>query len=74
MRGGSPCATAYWSESLRLVPRYQVPRFRRPSGGDAWTFVGYVTDVYRDGRNEVVLYEVERVGSTVVLHPLSRGS
>ena len=42
----------------------------RPSGG-AWTFVGYVADLYREGRNEVVLYEVERAVGEVTLHPLN---
>jgi hypothetical protein len=36
-----------------------------------WTFTGYVADLYRDGRNEVRLYEVERTRSGAVLHPLA---
>ena len=42
----------------------------RPSGG-GWTFIGYVADFYRDGANEVAVYEVERAGDTVTLHPAS---
>jgi hypothetical protein len=40
----------------------------RPSGR-RWTFTGYVADFYREGRNDVRLYEVERNGGVVVLHP-----
>jgi hypothetical protein len=36
-----------------------------------WAFTGYVADLYRDGRNEVRLYEVERTRSGAVLHPLA---
>jgi hypothetical protein len=39
--------------------------------GDGWAFTGYVADFYREGANEVVLYEVTRDGSTVTLHPLA---
>ena len=39
--------------------------------GDGWAFTGYVADLYREGANEVVLYEVIRDGSTVTLHPVS---
>ena len=42
----------------------------RPTGG-GWDFTGYVADFYREGANEVVLYEVRRDGSSVTLHPLS---
>jgi hypothetical protein len=38
-----------------------------PSGG-GWTFTGYVADLYREGRNEVRLYEVTRDRSDVTLH------
>ncbi len=37
--------------------------------GGRWAFVGYVADFYRDGANEVELYEVVRDGSSVTLHP-----
>ena len=39
----------------------------RPSGGGL-SFVGYVADLYRDGDNDVRLYEVERRARSVVLH------
>jgi Sulfatase len=39
--------------------------------GDAWRFTGYVGPLFRDGRNEVVAYEVERAGGAVTLHPLT---
>lgn len=39
--------------------------------GDAWRFTGYVGPLYRDGRNDVVAYEVERAGGGVRLHPLT---
>lgn len=39
--------------------------------GDAWRFTGYVGPLFKDGRNEVVAYEVERAGGAVTLHPLS---
>lgn len=35
-----------------------------------WAFEAFVGDVYRDGTNTVDLYEVERRGSDVVLHPV----
>jgi len=41
----------------------------RPSGdGGGLSFVGYVADLYRDGDNDVRLYEVERRARSVVLH------
>jgi hypothetical protein len=43
--------------------------FHRSGGG--WTFTGYVADLYREGRNEVRLYEVERTSGGAVLHPLA---
>jgi Sulfatase len=39
--------------------------------GDGWAFNGYVADFYREGANEVVLYEVTRAGSAVTLHPVA---
>ena len=30
--------------------------------GDGWRFLGYVADLYRAGRNDVQVYEVERAG------------
>jgi hypothetical protein len=42
----------------------------RPDGG-RWAFTGYVADFYREGANEVVLYEVSRDGSAVTLHPVA---
>ncbi len=42
----------------------------RPEG-DGWAFTGYVADFYREGANEVTLYEVSRDGSAVTLHPLT---
>ena len=40
----------------------------RPASG-RWLFNGYVDDFYRDGANEVQLYEVQRDGDAVTLHP-----
>ena len=37
----------------------------------SWRFTGYVAPLFRDGHNEVVAYEVERAGDSVVLHPLA---
>jgi arylsulfatase A-like enzyme len=42
----------------------------RPEG-DEWAFTGYVADFYREGANEVTLYEVSRDGSAVTLHPVT---
>jgi hypothetical protein len=42
----------------------------RPAGS-GWAFTGYVADFYREGSNEVTLYEVGRDGSAVTLHPVS---
>ena len=40
--------------------------------GDAWRFTGYVGPWFKDGRNEVVAYEVERGGGgALTLHPLT---
>ncbi len=36
--------------------------------GDGWRFVGYVADLYRDGHNDVELWEVTRQPGGVVLH------
>ena len=41
----------------------------QPSG-EGWTFTGYVADLYREGRNEVHLYEVARHGGDVTLRPV----
>jgi hypothetical protein len=41
----------------------------RPEGS-GWAFTGYVADFYREGANEVTLYEVSRDGSSVTLHPV----
>ena len=38
-------------------------------GADGWSFTGYVADLYRDGDNDVELYEVRGDGSSVTLHP-----
>ncbi len=42
----------------------------RPDGS-GWAFTGYVADFYREGANDVTLYEVSRDGSAVTLHPVS---
>ena len=39
---------------------------------DRWGFVGYVGDLFREGSNTVTLYEVERTGTTVILHEVTR--
>ncbi len=39
--------------------------------GDTWKFTGYVADLYREGANEVALYEVSRSGAAVTLHPVA---
>lgn len=39
--------------------------------GDGWAFTGYVADLYREGRNQVALYEVDRDGADVTVHPLT---
>jgi hypothetical protein len=41
--------------------------------GADWTFIGYLADLYRDGSNDVAIYEASRDGDTVTLHPV-RGS
>jgi hypothetical protein len=41
----------------------------RPTA-NGWDFTGYVADFYREGANEVTLYEVSRDGSVVTLHPV----
>ena len=45
-----------------------VGDFQRSGGG--WTFTGYVADLYREGRDEVRLYEVARHGGDVTLRPV----
>jgi hypothetical protein len=42
----------------------------RPDG-DAWRFSGVMANYFVDGSNDVVAYEVERVGDRVVLHEVS---
>ncbi len=44
--------------------------YRPVRGG--WSFMGYVADVFDRGANEVVVYEVERVGGVVTLHPVGQ--
>lgn len=39
--------------------------------GDGWTFIGYLADLYRQGSNEVVVYEARRSADGVTLHPAS---
>lgn len=39
--------------------------------GDGWTFLGYVADLYAEGDNDVVVYEVTR-GPEPTLHEVSR--
>lgn len=39
----------------------------RPAGG-GWAFNGYVADLYRQGSNDVELFEVTRDGDAVTLH------
>ena len=46
-----------------------VGGYRAGRGG--WLFNGYVADLYRDGANEVELYEVRGEGGDVTLHPAS---
>ncbi|MDQ3311277.1 MAG: sulfatase-like hydrolase/transferase [Actinomycetota bacterium] len=43
-----------------------------PGVGDAWDFTGYVADFYRDGANEVTLYEVTGSGSAATLREVER--
>jgi hypothetical protein len=40
-----------------------------PADG-GWHFTGYIAPFFEDGRNEVVAYQVERIGGAVVLHPV----
>ena len=37
--------------------------------GRGWTFTGYVADLYRDGANDVQVFEVERAATGTILHP-----
>jgi hypothetical protein len=37
--------------------------------GQGWKFTGYVADLYRDGVNELVVYEVERAAGDAILRP-----
>ena len=46
-----------------------VGDYRR--AGQGWTFTGYVADLYRDGANEVDVYEVERTADGTILRPTS---
>jgi hypothetical protein len=41
--------------------------------GDAWRFSGVMANYFVDGSNEVVAYEVDRVGDRVVLHEVMSG-
>ena len=41
--------------------------------GTGWIFSGYVADFYRDGANEVELYELSREGTVPILHLVRRG-
>jgi hypothetical protein len=36
--------------------------------GDGWTFIGFLGEVYREGSNEVAVYEARRDGGDVTLH------
>jgi hypothetical protein len=42
-----------------------------PTGQGSWHFWAYVGDVYRDGPNSVVLYEIAAEGETTKLRPLT---
>ncbi|MEJ7561317.1 MAG: sulfatase-like hydrolase/transferase [Ilumatobacteraceae bacterium] len=44
----------------------------RPAVSGQWEFTGYVADLYREGANEVDLYEVNGSGSTATLHEVER--
>jgi hypothetical protein len=37
--------------------------------GDGWTFIGFLGEVYREGSNDVAVYEARREGADVTLHP-----
>jgi hypothetical protein len=41
-----------------------------PDGG-GWAFIGYLADLYRHGSNDVAVYEVQRSGEAVTLHPVN---
>jgi hypothetical protein len=41
--------------------------------GDGWTFIGFLGEVYREGSNEVAVYEARRDGADVTLHPVAAG-
>ena len=47
-----------------------VGGYRR--AGESWKFLGYVADFYRDGANEVELYEVTREQAMPTLHLVQR--
>jgi hypothetical protein len=36
--------------------------------GDGWTLMGFVADLYRQGSNDVAVYEVGRAGGDITLH------
>jgi len=40
----------------------------QPYGGDQWSLTAYVADFYREGANEVTLYEVTGSGTSATLH------
>lgn len=39
---------------------------------DRWRFTGHMAPYFRDGRNDVVAYEVDRSGAGAVLHPVQQ--
>jgi hypothetical protein len=43
-----------------------------PDGAD-WTFIGYLADLYRDGSNDVAIYEARRDGEDATLHLVGSG-
>jgi hypothetical protein len=41
--------------------------------GAGWTFIGYLADLYRDGSNDVAIYQASRDGDAVTLHAVNGG-
>jgi hypothetical protein len=41
--------------------------------GAGWTFIGYLADLYREGSNDVAIYEVRRDRADVTLHLVGDG-
>ena len=39
--------------------------------GTGWTFIGYVADLYRQGGNDVTVYEARRSGNDATLHSVT---